>query len=376
MSAYHRSFARIDLDAIRRNFYSLKSLLPPTVKVMAVVKADAYGHGSIPVARFLERDADWFAVACVDEGVTLRKGGIQKPILILGYTNPAEYPLLLEYDLATALFSEADGEALSRVAVEAGKKARIHLKVDTGMGRIGLPSDEKGVESAVRIARLPGILTEGLFSHYACADASDKKSAMEQKARFDLFSAALEKRGVSIPLKHLSNSAASMEEGFEPYDLCRFGIALYGHYPSDEVDKSRAVLCPAMTVCSHVSFVKRVPAGTPISYGHTYVADSERVLATVSIGYADGFPRSFSGGVGSVLIRGKRCRVVGRVCMDQIIVDATDLPEISVGDLVTVLGRDGKEEISAEEFGALSHSFPYEVLCSFMPRVTRIYEDF
>jgi len=368
---YHRCFAAIDLDAIGYNLSQLQAGIREGVKTLAIVKADAYGHGSVPVACFLEDKIDYFAVSCIEEAISLRENGIRKPILILSYIAPSQYGQLLEYDVTTAIYNLEEAKLLSGLAVSRGTRARVHVAVDTGMGRIGVTPDVDGVRIVQEMSCLKGLDLEGLFSHYACADCADKEESLEQTRLFDRFIELLAERGLEIPIKHICNSAAIMQ--FEKqYDMCRLGIALYGLYPSDEVDREQVKLVPAMKVVSNVIHVKTVPAGFKIGYGHAYEAPSERRIATVSIGYADGFNRCLTG-TGYVLIRGKKAPVVGRVCMDQIMVDVTDIPDACLGDWAVVLGRDQDAEITAEEFGAMSHSFNYEVICNFMPRVTRVY---
>ncbi|MBQ7036317.1 MAG: alanine racemase [Clostridia bacterium] len=368
---YIRTFARVSLDAIKENLKVLKAPLKEGVLSMAVVKADGYGHGSVRVARHIEEDVDYFAVACLEEAVTLREGGIKKPILILSYTSPLLYDTVLDFDITPAILSLREAEKLSSLAAIRGKKAKIHVVCDTGMGRIGFTPTEESAGIVRQISLLPGIEIEGLFSHYACADAADKTDALCQMALFDTFIDLLNEKGVHIPIKHISNSAASMD--FEKqYNMCRLGIAIYGLYPSDEMDTEKVKLTPAMEVISHVVFVKEVPKDFKIGYGHIYTAPEERRIATVSIGYADGYNRCMTG-CGYVLIRGKKAPVVGKVCMDQIMVDVTDIPDVSVEDEAVILGRSGDETITAEDLGALCHSFNYEVVCNFMPRVARIY---
>ena len=347
---YHRTCAEIDLAAIRHNFDILKAKLPPDVKVLSIVKADAYGHGAVGVARALEARTDFFAVSTVPEGVELREAGITKPILLLTYTSTNEYDLLLDYDIRATVFSLADAEALSAAARKKGKKAIVHIAVDTGMGRIGFPVTEEAADDVEQIHLLPGLTVEGVFSHYATADMTDKTEAHAQTERFRLFLEYLENRGMDIPIRHICNSAGAMEFD-DCFDMVRLGIALYGLFPSDEVSHEGWALRPA-----------------------TYIAPEKRRIATVCIGYADGFNRAFSN-KGYVLIRGKRAPVVGKVCMDQIMVDVTEIPDAAVEDEVTVLGRDGDEEITAEALGALAMSFGYEVICNFMPRVVRVYRS-
>ena len=369
--SYYRSFARIDLDAIENNFNELKSLLPSGVKTMCVIKADAYGHGSHRVALFLQNKCDYFAVASINEGEELRAAGVKTPMLILSYTSPLEYEDLIRNDITATIYDFESAVLLSETALKMGRTAKVHVAVDTGMGRIGFPDDESGADAVEKLKRLPGLLVEGLFSHYACSDETDRTSANEQTRRFESFIKLLEKRSIDIPIKHICNSAAVIE-GEKSFDMVRFGISLYGLYPSQEVHKERVNLIPAMQVESHIVYVKTVKKGTKIGYGQTYTAPCERKIATVCIGYADGFNRCFSNR-GYVLIKGKKAPVVGKVCMDQIMVDVSDIEQVSVGDRAVILGKDGNSVISAEELGEMSDSFNYEVLCNFMPRIKRIY---
>ena len=366
---YDRTYAEIRMDAIRSNFHALAACLPEGVKKMAVVKANAYGHGAVPVARALEGGADYFAVACIDEALELRRGGIQKPVLILGYTPPARYGELVRENVTATLYRMEDALSLSQAALAVGRQARVHIAVDTGMGRIGVTPDEKGAELTLQIGKLEGLLIEGVFSHYACADGETADSALEQEARFDGFLALLEKKGIRPALRHICNSAGTLRME-KKYDLCRFGISLYGYAP-DPAMPIHVPLERAMTVKSTVIHVKEVEPGTPIGYGHSYVAPDKRRIATVGIGYADGYNRCISG-KGYVLLYGKRAPIVGRICMDQMMVDVTRIPEVKVGDHAVILGKSGEEEISADLLGEWANSFSYEVLCTFLPRVQKI----
>lgn len=368
---YHRTFAAIDLSAIDQNLRAVQGYMKPGVKTMAVVKADAYGHGSVRVSKHIEDRVDYFAVTCIGEARELRDGGITKPILILTYTNPACYDDLIDGNIAATVYNEEEAKLLSQAALAKGKKAIVHVSVDTGMGRIGFAPTRESADTVARIAGLPGIILEGLFSHYACADRLDKTDADDQTRLFDGFIQMLEQRGVEIPIKHICNSAGTMDFD-KQYDMCRVGIVLYGLYPSQQMDRQKVKLRPAMKIVSHVIHVKTVPAGFKIGYGHIYTAPSERKIATVAIGYADGYNRCLTG-VGYVLIRGKKASVVGAVCMDQIMVDVTEIEDVAVGEHAVILGKSGTAEITAEELGEMSHSFNYEVVCNFMPRVNRIY---
>lgn len=371
MTGYKRAYAEVNLDAISRNFDELKNKIGPTVKTMAVVKADAYGHGSVAVAKTLQKKADYFAVATLDEGILLRREGIDNPILILGYTSPLEYEYLLEHSIIPTIYNIEEAEILSSVARKMGKKAVIHIAVDTGMSRIGFMHGDEAVKAVKDISLLESIEIEGIFSHYSTADSCDKSFAKKQTQRFDELISRLENENIFIPIKHICNSAATID--FENhYGMVRLGIALYGLYPSDEVDKTKVNLTPAMEVISHVIHVKTIEKGTGVGYGQFYVANEKRTIATVAIGYADGFNRCLTG-KGYVLIKGKKAPLVGKVCMDQIMVDVTDIPDVGVGDKVIILGKSGKEEITAEEFGKMANSFSYEVICTFMPRVKRVY---
>jgi alanine racemase len=368
---HYRAFAQIDLSAVKENFDSLSAALPRACKKLAVVKANAYGHGAVEVARLLEKKADYFGVACLEEAMELREAGIQTPILILSYTAPDFYQTLIQNDITATIYNFEEAVLLSEAAEKLGKKAKVHIAVDTGMGRIGFCPNTKSAEEICKISELGALCLEGIFSHFATADETDKTEALAQKARFDAFLEALSALGIHFPIRHISASAAAMELDAK-YDMCRLGIALYGMYPSDEVEK-KIPLKPAMEVMSRVVHIKTVPAGTKIGYGHIYTAPCEKKIATISIGYADGFNRSLTE-KGYVLIHGKKAPLVGKVCMDLIMVDASAIPEVQVGDLVTVLGKNGDLEITAETLGALCHSFCYEVVCTFMPRVRRIYK--
>ena len=370
---YYRSYARVDLACIRNNFDELKKILAPETKTMAVVKADGYGHGSVAVAKTLEGRADYFAVADIAEAVELRDNGIRTPILILSYTSPYQYEQMINLGITATVYSLADAKAISETAKNLGKTALIHVAVDTGMSRVGFKDCAESAETVKEISELDNIFVEGLFSHYACADCADKASAAEQKNRFDNFIAMLREIGIEIPIKHICNSAGAIDLD-DHYDMVRLGISLYGLYPSDEVYKEGLALKPAMEVMSHIIHIKEIEEGTPVGYGHTYIAPSKRKVATVCIGYADGYQRAFSN-KGVVLIRGKRAPVIGRVCMDQIMIDITGIDDAVVGDYVVIMGRNGDEYLSAEELGELAGSFNYEIICTLMPRVIRTYTD-
>lgn len=369
--SYYRCVAKINLSAIEHNLFEVKKCLNPGVKLLAVIKADSYGHGSVPVSKLIEEHIDYFGVTSIDEAIEVRAEGISKPVLALSYIPPRRFADVIVNDITATIYDYDDAVLLSESATSKGKTAKIHIAVDTGMGRIGVTPDIKGADLAKKISLLPGIEIEGVFSHYACADSADKSDAALQTALFDKFIDLLADRGINPPIKHICNSAGTVEFS-KQYDMCRVGVLLYGLYPSEEVNKTKLNLQPAMEIISHVVHVKTVPAGYKIGYGHIYEAPSERVIATVSIGYADGYSRSCTG-QGYVLIKGKKATVVGKVCMDQIMVDVSDIEDVRVGERAVIMGVSNRSSITAEELGEMSNSFNYEVICNFTKRVARLY---
>lgn len=366
----YRAAALVDLSALEWNIRQIKERLAHGVKLMAVVKADAYGHGfSGLYPTFKACGVDQYAVAFWQEGARLRERGVTEPILILGDTMEEEMEEAVRYDLMPAIFTETMAGAYSRAAVRAGIRGRVHIKLDTGMGRIGFPCVSETAEAIGRIGELPGISIEGIFSHFARADEADKTDAKRQYERFRWMLKQLEQRGIRIPERHIDNSAAIMEMEDTQQSMVRAGIILYGLYPSREVDRTRLRLLPVMRWVSHVSFVKKVPAGTPIGYGGAYVTSRPSVIATIPVGYADGYSRGLSGR-GSVRIRGQEAPVLGRVCMDQFMADVTEIPEVCRGDEAILLG----EEMTAERMADLLGTISYEVVCDISGRVPRIYE--
>ncbi len=373
MGAYLRCYAEVSLEAIRHNMKEVRKRLQPGVKALAVVKADAYGHGAVRTADALRDLADYYAVAMLEEAVELRKAGIRHPILILGYTSPAQYEELLRYDIRPCIYDRASAEALSAAAVKYGLTAHPHFAVDTGMTRIGFQVSVEEANEIAAIASLPGIEPEGLFSHLSCADMTDKTYCAGQFDKFAKMAAMVERRLVRIPFRHICNSAGIMEFDDNRYEMVRAGIILYGIYPSEEVDKTRMDLIPALSWKCHVIHIKDVGPGRGVSYGATYVTKKPVTrIATISVGYADGYPRALSNR-GRVLIKGKSAPILGRVCMDQIMVDVTDIPDVHVEDTVTLIGRDGGEYIPVEEVADPAGRFNYEMLCTISSRVPRIY---
>lgn len=368
---YYRAFREIDLKAIEHNFDVLSERLNKSTKKCAVIKADAYGHGAVEVAKCLKSKADYFAAASIDEALELRGEGIDTPILILAYTHPSLYGELIENSITTALYSYEDACLLNETAKAMNKKAVIHIAVDTGMSRIGFDLSDESVQNIKKITELDYIITEGLFSHFAKADFEDKTHAKEQMKIFDSFIEKLTLNGVNIPVKHLYNSAAILTFP-DKYDMVRMGIALYGINPFDhpcEIPDFK----PAMAVKTHVIHLHTIEKGTGVGYGHLYVAPDKRKIATLSIGYADGLKRRLSN-KGYVLIDGKKAPIAGRVCMDIVMADVTDIENVKIGDEAVIIGKSGETEISAEEYGKMYGSFAYEVLSTFMPRVKKIYK--
>ena len=354
---FDRIYAEVDLGRIEENMKAMKEHLRPGTKMYGVVKTDAYGHGAVPVARTIDRFVCGYAVATVDEGLKLRRHGIEKEILCLGPVSAGRYQECLENDISLPMFEYRRAKELSDAAVAEGKTAKIHIAVDTGMSRIGLFPDEGSVETVKEIAELPALRIAGMFTHFARADEADKTKAGEQYRRFHAFCDAGKAAGVEVPICHCSNSA---------------GITIYGLYPSDEVKQDIISLKPAMALKSFITYIKEIGPGTEVSYGGTFKAEKTMRIATVSAGYGDGYPRNLSG-KGEVLIHGKRAKILGRICMDQFMVDLTGIPEAKEGDSVTLVGRDGNQEITMEELAEISGGFHYEIPCLIGKRVPRRY---
>lgn len=373
MRPYSRVYATVNLDAVASNMRSMRDNLPASTLIMGSVKADGYGHGSVPVAKTIEPYVFGYAVATIDEGIILRRHGINKTILILGVTHESRYEDLLRYDIRTAMFQYEKAKKLSDLALKQGKKAVVHLALDTGMSRIGMKADREHAKEAAAIAALEGIEVEGLFTHFARADETDKSAYEEQYRRYKEFLGYLKELGVKIPIRHCSNSAGIVESLESNHmDMVRAGIAIYGMYPSDEVDHNSVKLTPAMEIKSCITYIKEIEAGTAVSYGGTFVADHTMKVATIPVGYGDGYVRSLSG-KGDVLIHGKRAAILGRICMDQFMVDVTDIPDVQEDDEVILLGSDGAECIMMEELAEKSGGFHYEMICDIGKRIPRVY---
>ncbi len=370
---YNRIFARINMDNLRYNITKMKSLVKPDMKIMVVIKADAYGHGSVEVAKRIDDVSDYYGVATVDEAIELRNAGIDKPILIIGYTASYEFEKLIEYDIAQAVYDVAECQKLSDLAISKGKKVKVHMKVDSGMSRIGFQVSEEGFEAAKQLKDMEGLEIEGIFTHYAKADEIDKKYAYGQKEKFLKFISEMEASGIKFDIKHIDNSAGTMEMDDDDFDMVRVGIVTYGLYPSDEIDES-VMIKPVMSLVAHVAHVKTLPAGVGVGYGWTYVTDKETKVATVTVGYADGYPRAQSN-IGRVIIKGEYAPIIGRVCMDQIMVDVTHIPQVELNDEVILIGGVGDKYISVEEVAAPAASFNYELICNIGRRVPRVYNE-
>ena len=371
---YERVRADISLDAILANMESMKRNLKEGVQITAVLKTNAYGHGAVEIAKVLEPlDYVWgYAVAAFEEAVELREAGLRKPILLLGYVFPYCYQELAKMNIRPAVFREDMLEQLSAAAKAAGKKIKIHIAVDTGMSRIGIFPDETGLDFVKKALETEGLQVEGMFTHFARADEADRSFTEEQLEKFVWLTEAVKERlSYDIPIRHCSNSAGIIEYPHANMTMVRAGITLYGLWPSDEVRKDIVPLEPVMSLRSHIIYIKEISAGTPVSYGGTWAPDHTVRLATVPVGYGDGWPRSLSN-KGYVLIRGQKAPIRGRVCMDQFMVEVTDIPDAAEGDEVTLIGRDGDAYISMEEVGDLSGRFNYELACDINPRVPRL----
>lgn len=374
MKKYSRVRADIDLDAVAHNFEVMRGRLKKGTDICAVVKADCYGHGALQIARMIEPyDYIWgYACATPEEAMLLKKNGLKKPVILLGYAFPESYETIIQNDIRACVFEEESAAALSEAAQKLGRKAIVHLAVDTGMSRIGFQANEEAAKEILRIASLPGLVIEGMFTHFARADEESLEPAVRQYQAYTYMADLLEKNGLTIPVRHVSNSAALMRFPEANENMVRAGITIYGLLPSEEVREEMKDLKPAMSLISHISYVKCLPAGRAVSYGGTYVTTHDTVVATIPVGYADGYPRGLSN-KGSVLIRGRKVPIIGRVCMDQFMVDVSSMPDVRAGEEVVLMGRQGDAFISAEELGSLSGRFNYELVSDITKRVPRCY---
>ena len=376
--------ACINLDALGKNVHRLKAMMKPSCRFMAVAKADGYGHGAVRTAqKALESGADWVGVARFHEAVELRNAGISAPILVLGYLHPSQAAEASDLDITVTVYDLEMAARLSHQAKTFAKPLQVHLKVDTGMGRVGIilteiPRDQdirkRAVQDIREIKRLPGLDLQGIYTHFAAADSRDKTYTRLQIEIFDTLLSDLSKAGIDIELRHAANSAGLIEFPEAHYDMVRAGIAIYGLYPSREVDRTRVSLFPVMTLKSLVTSVRKVPKGFFVSYGITHETQTATTLASVPIGYADGFSRLFSSN-GQMLVNGQRAPIVGRVCMDQTLIDVGHIPGVGAGDEVVLMGSQGNDHISADDLAERVKTINYEIVSALTSRVMRLYSD-
>lgn len=378
---YHRKrfWAEVDLDSAKHNYIKIREALSENTKLCCVVKANAYGHGAVQLAKlYQELGVDFFAVSNIEEAMQLRKNNIQKPILILGYTSAECAEILADYNISQAVFSLEYAEKLNKFAAACGKKIKVHIKFDSGMGRLGFSckhkeSDMPDLNHAYIASSQPYLETEGVFTHFAVADEGKggEEYTKRQLESFEFAISYLERMGIKFQIKHTANSAAICDYSDFHFDMVRAGIVLYGENPS-YVIRNSLELVPVMSLKAVVSQVKTIDTGDAVSYGRTYVAESKRKIATVPVGYADGFWRSNAKG-GFVLVKGKRASIIGRVCMDQIMIDVTEIFGVEEGDIVTIMGRDGENSVTAKDLAKLNDTINYEILCAVGERVPRFY---
>lgn len=374
-----RTWAEISLDAVEHNFREIQKRLRPETKICCVIKADAYGHGAERLAKEYENlGADWFAVSNLEEAQQLRRAGVKLPILILGYTPPEMAEVLARQNISQALVGAEYGAALSEQAQKAGVAVKVHISLDTGMSRIGFlyqnpQRDAAALEEVEHACKLPGLEPEGIFTHFAVADEGENGSAYT-RMQYQNFCDAIERlnrRGVKFRIRHCANSAAIFDYPEMQLDMVRAGVILYGLMPSGSV-RNPAALISAMQLKSVVALVKNIPAQTTVSYGRKFTAAKETTVATVPIGYADGYPRILFQSA-EMLVRGKRAKIIGRVCMDQLMLDVTNIPNVRVGDTVTVFGKDREATLSVDELAAQIGTINYELVCAVSKRVPRVY---
>ena len=373
---WERTWAEIDLDAIRHNYQTIRGSLPAGVKLCCVVKANGYGHGASKLAPLYEElGADWFAVSNIEEAMQLRRAGVTSPVLILGYTHPSCAEILAEQGFSQCVYSTQYGQLLSAAATDSGVTIPVHIKLDTGMGRLGFQvtgEGEDSVAAAIATCRLPGLKPEGVFTHFASADEGAGGDDFSNQ-QMDLFVSAVNEftaAGITFAIRHCANSAALSDHPECRMDMVRAGIVLYGLQPSGDL-RQPLPLTPAMSLKCVVSHVKTVAAGTTVSYGRTFIADREMRIATVPIGYADGFWRQNAAAGVTLTIHGQRAPILGRVCMDQLMLDVTHIPDVAIGDPVTVFGTE--PAMTAEQLAAANGTIGYEVVCGVGERVPRLY---
>ena len=374
MKQYTRVLARVNLDAVEYNIEMMKKNIHKNTQMMAVIKMDGYGHGAVQIAKLLEpMDYIWgYAVATLDEAILIKDACLKKPVLVLGCIFPDQWDVMIRNEVRMTVYSYEMAKEVSELAEAMGCNVYVHIKLDTGMARLGFQITKENADEIARISKLPNLVMEGMFTHFAKSDEEDKTFTKEQLEKYLWMKEELKKRNVTFTYYHCSNSAGIIDLEEANMDIVRAGITTYGMYPSDEVEKDKVPLKPAMELISHVAHVKWLTEGKPVSYGGTYITTRPTKVATIPVGYGDGYPRSLSN-KGSVLIRGKRAKIVGRVCMDQFMVDVTDIPGAAFMDRVVLIGKDGKDEITVEELSKLSGRFNYEFVCCLGKRIPRVY---
>lgn len=372
--AIRPAWAEINLSNLDHNIKNIIAKVGSDVDIIGVIKADGYGHGSVEVAQVLrENGVRTFAVAALSEAIKLRKHGAQEEIIMLGLTPDLYADTIVQYGITPVVCSSSNAAAIAKAAEKAGKTVSGLVAVDTGMGRIGyLPDDAEAVSDIKKMESLSGFRIKGIFSHFATADAADKIYAKEQERKYNAFYEKLSAAGINIPMKTFANSAAIMEIPSVYFDAVRPGIILYGCYPSSEVDKNQLALKPVMSVKANIVHLKKIPKGATVSYGRKYTAPRESLIATLALGYADGYPRPYSQ-VGKVIVNGTFAPIAGNICMDQCMVDVTDVPDVKVGDEVIIMGSDGKNTILADDIGDATGTINYEIVCAFGQRLPKVY---
>lgn len=373
MDKYNRVVSEINLDAIAHNTKQIRKIVNDKTDIMVIIKADAYGHGAVEVAKVaLYNGASALGVAISDEGIQIRNNNINVPILILGYTPEAKIDEVIKYNLIQTVFTYEMAEAISKVATKLEKIAQIHIKIDTGMSRIGFLPNDKAIDDIIKISKLKNIEINGIFTHFATSDEIDKSFTYKQAQIYQNFVNKLEALGVYIPVKHVSNSGAIIDLPEFAFNMVRAGIILYGMYPSEDVDKSKIDLKPAMSLKTQVSYIKEISANNPISYGRTYYTKSNTKIATIPVGYADGYSRALSN-KGRVLINDEYANIIGRICMDQFMIDVTHIPNVNIGDDVILIGEQNNKAVTAQEIARLIGTINYEVVCMISKRIPRVY---
>ncbi len=374
MEKYQRTYASIHLHAIKRNIDAVRQTLQAHVKLMAVIKANGYGHGAVAVGHALQDAVDYFGVATIEEAIELRQNQITVPILILGYTAQSQYADLVQYDITQTVYNLEMAKALSECAVQQHKTAKIHIALETGMHRIGFAVQEDSADTVKAISHMDGLLVEGLFTHFSCADEADKTYSDMQLENYKQFLKMLAVRKIDIPIKHICNSAGIIDLHESQFDMVRSGIITYGLYPSDEVHQACLPIEPALEWKAHVINVSEADENCGVSYGKTFITTGKTKIATVSVGYADGYMRALSS-KGRVLIHGEYAPIIGRICMDQMMVDVTHIKNVKIEDEVTLVGKDGENVLTMEEVAETAGSFNYEFACGIGNRVKRVYID-